>query len=299
MTASLTVVICTKDREHTLYDCVTHAIASVAAARFSNAGILIIDDGALSPDYVARLHAAADNADVSLSYLVKEPPLQKGLYGSRKLAVSTVGTSHILFIDDDCMLDQTYVDTAMKLIASNPNAVAISGVDRRNLIEPSELQKWFWRVFLLSGGENGKLSRTGFNYGHSYWLTKAHIFESDFVHGCNMLFERKSLQELPDCPWLEGHSMCEDLVLAHTAHRHGKILIDPSLKFDHLETPGGRGNALKRLQRKIRSHYNFSKMRSNGLFRDAIFAWSVTGGILQIAIKLLASRLGLKVHVKS
>lgn len=299
MAASLTVVVCTKDREHTLYECVTHAIASVAAASMSNAGILIIDDGALSSDYLASLNAVAEKADVPLSYLVKKPPLQKGLYGSRKLAISVVETSHILFIDDDCMLDEGYVDAGIKLITSTPDVVSVSGVDRRNLVEPSALQKWFWRAFLLSGGENGKLSRTGFNYGHSYWLTKPDVFESDFVHGCNMLFERTSLQELPDCPWLEGHSMCEDLVLAHTAHRHGKILIDPSLKFNHLETPGGRGNALKRLKRKIRSHYNFSKMRSNGPFRDAIFAWSVTGGILHIAVKLLASKLGFKAHVKS
>jgi glycosyltransferase involved in cell wall biosynthesis len=299
MAASLTVVICTKDREHTLSECATHAIASVAAATMSNAGILIIDDGALSADYLAKLHAVAQHHDVPLTYLYKKPPLQKGLYGSRKLAVSTVETSHILFIDDDCMLDKTYVATAMQLIASQPDAVAVSGVDRRNLVEPSVLQKWFWKLFLLSGGESGKLSRTGFNYGHSYWLGKVEIFESDFVHGCNMLFERTSLQGLPDCPWLEGHSMCEDLVLAHAANAHGKILIDPNLKFDHLETPGGRGNALKRLKRKIRSHYNFSKMRSQGLFRNILFAWSVSGGILHIAIKLFASKLGFSVHVKS
>ena len=300
MTPSLTVVICTKDREHTLYECVKHAAASVAESTdIDPATILIIDDGNISDEYRARISAIADDLGVPLTYTKKSKGHQKGLYGSRKLAVEVVKSSHILFIDDDCMLGKGYVDTVMATIAGDEDVVGVSGVDRRNLIKPTTLQKLFWRLFLLSDGDSGKLSRTGFNYGHSYWLTKTEVFESDFVHGCNMLFKQVSLKELPDCPWLEGHSMCEDLVLAHSALRHGKILIDPTLQFDHLETPGGRGNALKRLQRKIRSHYNFSKMRNIGPFRDEMFAWSIAGGLLHVAIKLLASKMGCTVHVKS
>ncbi len=300
MTASLTVAICTKDREQTLLDCATHAAASLKNANIhSTAQLLIIDDGALSEVYKNDLQATADRHHITLSYVKKAHFHQPGLYGSRRLAVQIADSSHILFIDDDCMLDETYIRTAMDVVSSNPALAGLSGVDRRNLVNPTAAQKLFWRLFLLSSGDSGKLSYTGFNYGHSLWLGKTAIFESDFVHGCNMLFLVSALERLPDCSWLEGHSVCEDLVLASTAVKHGAILISPHLKFEHLETPGGRGNALKRLTRKYRSHFNFSRMKNGSGLGDVLFLWSVTGGLLYIASKMLASKLGARAHLKN
>lgn len=299
MKSSLTIAICTKDRDHMLVDCISHALQSVkhSAPDFAT-DLMVVDDGKLAANVKDNIERAAADGGVGFVYLRKPSSSQKGLYGSRVFAVQKCKTTHLLFIDDDCLLGKSYIGSAMGLIHSKPDISAVSGVDHRNIQPPSNWQRILWRVFLLSDGANGKLSSTGFNNGHSYWASKTEDFECDFVHGCNMLFTTSSLRSLPDCAWLDGHSICEDMVLARTASNSGKIIISPCFEFEHLETPGGRGDSLHRLKRKIANHFHFHRMKNGKGIHDLLFGWSVVGSLVNVALKLVIAKMWGGVHIK-
>jgi glycosyltransferase involved in cell wall biosynthesis len=300
MTITLTVAICTKDREQTLRECVSHATAAIAqAGQPRRHSLMIVDDGQVSDECLSEFKTLTDSFGIDFVYLKKSKDMQRGLYGSRRVAVKNIATSHVLFIDDDCMVEPDYVNMALGIVSARPDLVALTGVDRRNLVPPTPVQLLLWKFFLMSGGREGRLSLTGFNYGHAFWLERKDDFECDFVHGCNMLFAVDALREMPACAWLEGHSVCEDLVLAHTAARLGCIIVSPRLNFEHLETPGGRGGALTKLQRKLRSHFKFHRMKNGWGVFDLLFIWSTIGVLCNFVWKQAARRFGLRVHLKS
>lgn len=104
-----------------------------------------------------------------------------------------------------------------------------------------------------------------------------------------MAYTRESLSSLPDCPWLKGHAACEDLVISHHAGKYGGIFVNPNLDFEHLEVPGGRGNSVARIKRKILGHWNFLLLREQDFFSKFMFAWSILGFGLYIIAKRVAN----------
>lgn len=290
MINSLAITICTKDREQVLSDAFVAAIASICDAnRQPDCEILIIDDGDLQKEIIAEFSSIALHNEVTFKYYKKSGSQQRGLYGSRRLAVDLLETSHVLFIDDDCLLGPNYVAKVFEHFEDN-TIVGLTGVDHKNIPKADERVRTLWKLFFLAD-ETGQLSITGFNHGHSYWLERDNPFASNFVHGCNMTFELSAIRHLPECPWLTGHSICEDLVIAHTAKRSGTILVDPTLPFLHLETPGGRGATISRLKRKLSSHWHFHKLRSLRGPNDILFAWSAIGYLTHCAVKIAHARL--------
>lgn len=297
----LTIAICTKNREPQLVECVKHAVASAAvASKTVQSDIHIVDDGKLSKEFENSLRSFAEEYSVGLTVSRKTDieGSQPGLYGSRRFAAVSSSGDYLLFIDDDCNIGKTYIsDLAATFLATG--AVAVGGVDHRNV--PAEMAAWkeiLFRVFLLWGNQNGDLSKTGFNYGHHLWRRQNKSFRSNWLHGCNMAYDRKSIISLPDCPWLQGHAACEDLVTSHHAGKHGAIIVNPKLDFVHLEVPGGRGNFATRIKKKIRGHWNFHNLRNGTATGKMLFAWSALGFLFYLSLRALSPRLNQSLNRK-
>ncbi len=284
----LTVAICTKNREPQLENCVTHAVRSAADAKeVVRANILIVDDGNLSQEVKNSLKSVAEAhaVDMKISRKSEVEGTQSGLYGSRRYAAIAAPGDYLLFIDDDCNIAPTYITELISTFIET-GAVGVGGVDHNNV--PAKMAPWkefLFTVFLLWGNKNGSLSRTGFNYGHHLWRRQDQSFKSDWLHGCNMAFFRKALLTLPSCPWLEGHSACEDLVISHHAAKSGMLFVNPKLDFKHLEVPGGRGSIFTRAKKKILGHWNFLLLRERSIISKIMFAWSVLGFALYMIAK--------------
>ncbi len=271
---SLTVAICTRNRAASVAFTLAHIWRQ--ASRLSSAiEVLIVDDGEIEEATVDRWAEDAAAAGAVLRYL-RKAPAARGLYASRKLAVSEAHAEIILFLDDDVTIRRGYLARVASAFRDNPNLSGLGGVDQLSLPAGNgALGEGLARLFLMSSGDPGKLSASGMNYAQSMWRLQASPFASEFLHGCNMAFRRSALLQLPDLPWLTGHSPCEDLVLSFEASRSGQLMVDPELRIDHLAVEGGRGDVRDRLRARVGNAARFQIHRNGRL--GLAFVWSACG----------------------
>lgn len=269
----LTVAVCTKDRPEALLR-LGEALGRQRASRPWE--VLIVDDGLLGRDVLAELEARLPEG-VGLRHRKKTETDPAGLYGSRVAAVVESRGDVVVFLDDDAVPFSDYLETVARAFAAEPELAGVGGVDVRDLPEfASGAASAYARFFLLRGKGPGDLSVTGFNHSQMTWRSQLARFPARFLHGCNMAFRREALAGLPELPWLEGHSCCEDLVLSSVAASRGRLAVDPALKVEHVPWPGGRGNAAARLGSYLRNHAEFEAWRS-GKRPGFRFAWSLVG----------------------
>lgn len=270
---TLTIAICTKDRPESLTAVLTHlsAFREIASGTID---VLVIDDGDLSV-YEPRL-AEAIGPGAVLRIHGKPAAAGPGLYASRSVAVREARGEWVLFLDDDAFPEPGYLSTLLDLAGSDPSVVGYGGVDVAGLpISPGYLLKSYAMIFGLMGKGPGHLGRSGYNHSQMLWRDADAPFRSEFLHGCNMAFERKALEGLPNLEWLTGHACCEDLVLSHHASTQGALIVNPGLRVRHIQAEGGRGNARGRLASTILNHARFQRLR--GKFSAMGHAWALLG----------------------
>lgn len=284
---ALTVAICTMDRPGPLTDVLRALAGQDAGAPWET---LVVDEGRSPLDPGPLAEALAGSATLRL--LRKGGGDRAGLYGSRVVAAREAAAPLVLFLDDDAPPAPGYLARLLHLARSLPGHAGFGGVDRKALPEsPSRAAMAYARIFGVAGPGPGRLGRTGFNHAQMSWRSAGEAFDSDFLHGCNMAFRIAALRDLPDLPWLAGHSCCEDLVLSAHARRTGPLLVDPGLSVSHMCAPGGRGTNADRLAAILTNHARFQAWRAPGSGRAA-FAWSLLG-LLAKDLAYATSRRGL------
>lgn len=253
MINSLSVAICTRNRQEDLFKCIESLANQSIEKNNIELNLLIVDDGNLSADensYIEKL--VSKNQNINFLYIKKEKP---GLFLSRIAALENTQDEIILFLDDDVILnDINYIHKIVNHYNKLPELVAIGGLD-------ASINFKFKRKILnfLIGYDSGKaglLSMSG--YGGSMWRWKYEnsIFITEFLHGCNMSFKTKSLKEGIDTSitWLNDYSLGEDIVLAQFVKRFGNVCIDPSLKVIHNHSLASRDNNFKVAESEVINH---------------------------------------------
>ena len=279
----LTIAMCTRNRPGPLVRAL-RAAATDASATQLRYETLVIDDGELPPELIAEMQALVQNLGGEFGYH-RKPDSTRGLYRSRKVAVDLSSARILLFLDDDAEIEPGYMALMMRTFRTDASLSGIGGIDRLSLpLGNGHLGEAYAKTFLMSSGEPGRLSQAGMNFSQSLWRGQRDKFESEFLHGCNMAFRRAAIADLPDLPWLEGHSPGEDLVLSVVAARKGRLVVDPALGVEHACEPGGRGGAGHRMRVKLANAARFQCWRLGRSRPGLAMFWAGFG----MAIKDLA-----------
>jgi GT2 family glycosyltransferase len=152
----VSVCICTRNRPEDL----SKALESVAQSSYPAFEVIVSDDS--TNDQTQRL---VTSAFPSVKYL--EGP-RRGLGANRNNALRAVSGSHVLFIDDDVVLNQNFLETVhdrlLKLVQQETvnqvslNRIIVSGIENKNgeLVFPGDQSFVGWQNRLYQAGDTIK-----------------------------------------------------------------------------------------------------------------------------------------------
>jgi len=176
---SVTVAVCTRDRPELLGRCLDSVVAAAAvAAREAELELLVVDNGSADGETLRIARASGARC-------VREPV--PGLDFARNRAVRESSGEVVAFVDDDAVVDPTWLRTLVRSFAAHPEARAISGqVLALRVDTPARFE--FERT-------------TGFSLGwepttFTLALGPEMPFRPGMGVGCNMAFRRGALDEV-------------------------------------------------------------------------------------------------------
>jgi cellulose synthase/poly-beta-1,6-N-acetylglucosamine synthase-like glycosyltransferase len=288
---TLSVVICTRDRPVELERCLSSILHALPPGRRDAIEVIIVDDGALPDAVVDTLRQAARSGGLGFAYIKR--PIPEGLFPSRVAGLADSRGEIILFLDDDVTIAPDYLVRLAALYERSGRTVGISGVDQ---LDPprSAAVRLLHRLFLFDSGHRGRLSASGFAGSFRRWRAQVDDFPSEYLHGCNMAFRRSAIADLPDVPWLHGHSQADDLYMSHVAGLRGELLVSPALRVWHHRPSGptaSRPATPDVARAEVANMFRLLRLRHHSMLRTVGFFWTVTCFILKDATRMRRARL--------
>jgi glycosyltransferase involved in cell wall biosynthesis len=129
----LSIVVCTRNRAKAIVPCLDSIASSLALAQPVDAEIVVVDNASedeTSP--VVRSWSAQCGFPVNLVHETR-----RGVIYARNRAISAARGELLVWTDDDCRLDQSYVSSALRYDAQDAKPVLRGG--RVELGDPSDL----------------------------------------------------------------------------------------------------------------------------------------------------------------
>jgi len=166
-----------------------------------------------------------------------------GLTSNRNYACSKVpkDATHILFLDDDVVLDSNYIFEMSDAIRSHPHAVGFTGYIRTEYY----LRPWYQKIaLLLIGMANPEKCPASFNTlklrrgvaMYPVFPPKTPI-AADWLSGCNMLYKKSVFDKGYRFDiMMTGYCPMEDVVFSNALVRDGyELLMVPTAQLVHLQ----------------------------------------------------------------
>ncbi|MFB5678664.1 glycosyltransferase family 2 protein [Paenibacillus terreus] len=265
---ALSIAICTRNREEDLKRCISSLAQSKLAAGLQ-VEVLIVDDGALTEEFLNQQKQMLEPAGMELRYHRKEQP---GLWLSRVKTAEIARGGIILFLDDDVELPADYIQNLMNTYEEYPQAAGVGGVAQG-------MNNSFFGTIrcLLSFQQSpfkGKLSLSGQSGSMYNWHKARRTFKTEFFHGCNMSFRKEAIRGLQPVPWLQSYSVGEDLLLSRIALKSGPLYINPLLKLLHHESPSSRDNMEQVAYMRVMNHIHLLRDEQSGPIKYAALCWT-------------------------
>ncbi|MBI5233458.1 MAG: glycosyltransferase family 2 protein [Deltaproteobacteria bacterium] len=283
-----TVVIPTYNRTSELAAC----IQSIINQTIKPHEIIVVDDGLCVPP---ELEKQCADADISYIYIKKQG--NPGLTASRNLSIGYATGDIIFFFDDDVVLQPDYIREILKIYeADAPCAIGGVGgfIENRPVLDLKDhIRRFFERIFLITGKEEGKVLSSGFciDYGDTANpLLKPQAV--DFLAGCAMSFRKKVFDELLFDVQISTYSGEDKDFSYRVAKRYG-LIIAPAARLLHLESPKMRPDRIKQGRNYVVFVRRFFKdYIKEGMFLREVFFWYALAGhiLLGAATAMLPPR---------
>ncbi|MDP4098024.1 glycosyltransferase family 2 protein [Paenibacillus sp. P96] len=266
---ALSIAICTRNREDDLKRCISSIAQSTLPASGLQVEVLIVDDGALTDQFLKEQEQILKPTGMELRYHRKKQP---GLWLSRVETLEVASGDIILFLDDDVELPVDYIQNLMHTYEEYPQAAGVGGV-------AIGMSNSFFGTIrcLLSFQQSlfkGKLSLSGQSGSMYNWHKARKTFKTEFFHGCNMSFRKEAIRGLKPVPWLQSYSVGEDLLLSRFALKSGPLYINPLLKLFHHESPSSRDNMEHVAYMRVMNHIHLLRDEQSGPIKYAALWWT-------------------------
>jgi GT2 family glycosyltransferase len=270
--ATLSVVICTKDRPEMLATC----LDSLECQTRRPEEILIVDASSVpARDAVERLVRKWPDC------LVVSIAAAPGLPRQRNIGARAATGSLVVYLDDDVVLEPGYLAAIARTFeADAPKQIGGAGGAQIPDPTPREgfLRRAACRLFLLETYGRGIVKRSGYP---DYVFSPRSRMEVEFLSGCNMAYRREVLDALSFDERLSGYALGEDLQFSYRVSRRWKLVLVPDARLQHRHAGGGRPVGDDHQAMAVYNRYLFFREHvARGVFDWVAYAWSSIGAML-------------------
>ena len=284
VSATLTVIIATKDRTA---DCI-RCINSILAQTVLPYEIVIVE--ATGSGKVTPLAQAIENMKDATVPIVYVPVVQPGLTRQRNLGVSLATGEIVLFTDDDTVFEIDCIEQLQR--AYNEVEDSVAGIQPAVIQRETSfiLSRIMREVFLLSGLNNGKppyMKSSGFPcLAHNPQRTcNAQVF-------CGVAsYRRRIFEQFHFDEYLVGYGAMEDIDFSYRVSRSYSLCIYPEARIHHFPASEGRDKRDKYYEMAICNHwYLFKKNIPKNVKNYVAFVWANLGNLLLAVINSIRWR---------
>lgn len=271
-TLLVSAVIVTYNRPNELLKCIDVLLGQTVPF----CEIIIIDNSEDTDGVVRNIL----NNKLSLTPLRYFTNYTNSLTSARNIGVEKAIGDYIVLIDDDVILNNTYLEQLLNIFIDNPNIVGAQGYIQY-AIRPA-WRELFHRLFGLYHHRTNscRVLHTG-NVTYPQPLTK--MIRCQWISGCNQMYKRQILQEIRWDEKLIKYSDGEDLdhsFRVYSKYKNG-LVIAPSIPVIHLESKEGRSIGYDLiLMREVYGWYLQNKLFPDSPFAVMAYLWSRLGRFL-------------------
>jgi succinoglycan biosynthesis protein ExoA len=272
--ATLSVIICTKDRPELLATC----LESLRRQTRHPQEIVIVDASTTpSQDAADRLAGTMRGCRVAL---ITSAP---GLPHQRNVGTRATTGSVVVYLDDDVILEPGYLAAVARTFEEDRTG-QIGGVGGAQVPDPTPreglLRRTACRLFLLDTYGRGVVKRSG---RPDYAFSPRSRMEVECLSGCNMAYRREVLDVLSFDERLGGYALGEDLQFSYRVSRRWKLVLTPEARLEHRHAGGGRPRRDEHQAMAVFNRYLFFREHlARGPVDWIVYAWSSLGTMLLI-----------------
>lgn len=260
----ISIVIGTRDRPESLQRC----LESIALQTQRPGEVLVIDDGGLDPSVAL---APLRGSGIAARYFNKSHT--PGLTRSRNLGIRESTGDIVMFLDDDVVLERSYVESIARVYENYPEVAGVGGRLLGGV--PFLPKRLFLRVFLLDGRHEGRVLANGVGV---LVRTIDRVTPVDWFSGCNMSYRRDVFASFMFDEEFAGNGWGDDRDFSYALSRSRLLLAAPDATLWHLEDPRSRATDLRFGQMEIAYvHRFFVKHMPQRWPNRAALWWSFAG----------------------
>lgn len=275
---TLSIVICTKDREQSLRNC----LDTIFRQTRQPDEIVIVDDGDLNREAIVALVEAHG---IACHYLKKDTP---GLTASRNLSIAHARGDVLLFLDDDVLLDLAYIAGMMEIYEADPQR-QVGGVTGTQRIRYRAGILPFLRLFGLDGRQPGAILPSGYGV-----LVREGELDRptavQWLPGCNMSYRREVFGTFRFDQALGTYGWGEDRDFSFRVSRAYTLMATPKATLVHVRDAAGRINTRRFGFMETYNLYRFfSKNMPKRMANWLALGWAMLGIVTKDILLLLIS----------
>ena len=197
----------------------------------------------------------------------------------------------MLALDDDVIPQVDYIEKILKNF-ENKKVVGDSGLAvSKSFKRPSQKNSLIKRLFLLDSKIEGSITLGGINVPFSKNIPhEKPQLKSSWLIGC-AAWKFSKINKLRYMNFY-GQSLFEDVIFSHEMAKHGQLIVDKSIKFEHEESLIGRPNFREFYEMWVFNRYFVVRKLNKNPVRYLAFHWTNLGKLLQISVEVICSREG-------
>lgn len=273
---NISVLIPTYHRPNDLQSC----LDSLLQQALKPLEVIIIDNGSddITEKLIRTLYEDFAGQQIELRYVQNNS--LNSLTVARNLGFRESRGNIILFLDDDVILDPSYIQEIARVYQTHPHALGVQGyIDA----EPSRpFPEFFYKLFFW-GRREARHCRVMPSVSATFPKNLDEITHCQCLSGANHSWRRSVLDEFQYDENLVKYSDGEDLELSYRVYKKypGALFITPFANLVHRSSPEGRTPGKQLIfMREIYGLYLFFKLFNPTLPNIGIFIWSRIGRIL-------------------
>jgi len=193
----------------------------------------------------------------------------------------------ILFLDDDIILDEEYINQILATFCYHPDAIAVTGNIQISAYKQNIFYTIFAYIFLLTYRNKGRFRISGFPENYHRKITET--IKGEVLYGCNMAFRKEVFNEFSFCEDLDCRMFGEDDYFAWLLTRKYSIYYNPyAVCYDNRLYPRSK-QALK-LRCTLINLIKRYKSRNPNFIGKIAFWWAFGGFIIFKIVEAIVMR---------
>jgi len=202
------------------------------------------------------------------------------------LGLASKESEFIIILDDDVIPKTNYIEKIIKNF-DDESIVGVSGIAvNRTTRSKNKLSIAVQKLFFLDSQKEGSITLGGINIPFSKTQRyEKKQFKTDWLIGCSA-WRYSAIKKLRFTNF-PGQSLFEDVIFSVNASRIGKLVVDTSIRLDHIQSPIGRSNASEFYRMWVFNRYLLVRILNNNPLRFVAFHWANFGKFLQIIAEIV------------